>query len=132
MNTHKCVAARFSETLGSMAVTGDHAPASFPRCAHPCPASTKIMNSPKKPRMAAGMQRMPLDRPTTNTKNHVTTASAARMGAKRIFKRKRISISLQFCLFLLSAYRKLPCPARMPDRKKSRGGLPRSKPPRMG
>ena len=40
--------------------------------------------------------------------------------------------SLQFCLFLLSAYRKLPCPARMPDRKKSRGGLPRSKPPRMG
>lgn len=39
MNTHKCVAARFSETLGSMAVTGDHAPASFPRCAHPCPAS---------------------------------------------------------------------------------------------
>ena len=40
--------------------------------------------------------------------------------------------SIQFCLFLLSAYRKLPCPARMPDRKKSRGGLPRSKPPRMG
>ena len=78
------------------------------------------------------MQRMPLDRLTTNTKNHVTTASTARMGAKRIFKRKRISISLQFRLFLLSAYRKLPCPARMPDRKKSRGGLLRSKPPRMG
>ena len=65
------------------------------------------------------MQRMPLDRLTTNTKNHVTTASTARMGAKRIFKRKRISISLQFCLFLLSAYRKLPCPARMSNRKKA-------------
>ena len=33
------MAARFSETLGSMAVTGGHAPVFFPRCAHPCPAS---------------------------------------------------------------------------------------------
>ena len=65
------------------------------------------------------MLRMALDRLTTNTKNHVTTASAARMGAKRIFKRKRISISLPFCLFLLSAYRKRLCPARMPNRKKA-------------
>ena len=34
-----CAAARFCETLGSMAVTGGHAPVSFPHCAHPCPAS---------------------------------------------------------------------------------------------
>ena len=59
-------------------------------------------------------------------KNHFIKAhlkplleSGARMGAKRIFKRKRISISLPFCLFLISAYRKLPCPARMPNRKKA-------------
>ena len=32
------MAARFCETLGSIAVTGGHAPVSFPRCAHPCPA----------------------------------------------------------------------------------------------
>ncbi len=35
----RCAAARFCETLGSMAVTAGHAPVSFPHCAHPCPAS---------------------------------------------------------------------------------------------
>ena len=43
--------------------------------------------------MAAGMQRMPLERPTTNTRNHDTTASTAMTGANRSFKRKRISFS---------------------------------------
>lgn len=77
------------------------------------------------------MLRMALDRLTTNTKNHVTTASAARMGAKRIFKRKRIvypSISFVSAFSIQEAA--LPCKDAGPQ--KSRGGLPRSKPPRMG
>ena len=33
-----CAAARFCETLRSVTVIAGHAPVSFPRCAHPCPA----------------------------------------------------------------------------------------------
>ena len=43
-----------------------------------------------------------------------------------------ISISLQFCLFLLSAYRKLPCPARMPDHKKAGAAYLAASRPHMG
>ena len=53
----------------------------------------KNYEQPEKAENAARMQRMPLERPTTNTRNHDTTASTAMTGANRSFKRKRISFS---------------------------------------
>ena len=60
--------------------------------------------------MAAGMQRMPLDRLTTNTKSHVMMASAARMGAKRVFKETHINIPPVLFVSAFSIQeRALPC-----------------------
>ena len=77
------------------------------------------------------MQRMPLDRLTTNTKNHVTMASTARMGKEDFQKETHINIPPVSFVSAFSIQKSaLPCKDAGPQ--KSRGGLPRSKPPRMG
>ena len=91
----------------------------------------KDYKQPENPRMAAGMQRIPLERPTTNTRNHDTTASTAMTGANRSFKRKRISFS-SVHLFCENRIQKYAPYCKDGGEQKSGGGLRAASRPRMG